>query len=43
MADYTSRVVTSSRYEWIVPAAEPWGAPVEVVEEIRGRLTGGPR
>lgn len=26
MATYTSRTVTSTRHEWIVPAAEPWGA-----------------
>ncbi|MBD0743530.1 hypothetical protein [Streptomyces sp. CBMA152] len=26
MATHTVRTVTSTRYEWIVPAAEPWGA-----------------
>ncbi|MFD9564403.1 hypothetical protein [Streptomyces sp. NPDC059994] len=26
MATYTTRTVTSTRWEWIVPAAEPWGA-----------------
>ncbi|MFB6805423.1 hypothetical protein [Streptomyces sp. NPDC056387] len=26
MASYTSRTVTSTRREWIVPAAQPWGA-----------------
>ncbi|MEU1071882.1 MULTISPECIES: hypothetical protein [unclassified Streptomyces] len=26
MATYTSRTITSTRREWIVPAAEPWGA-----------------
>lgn len=27
MATYTSRVITSTRREWIVPASQPWGAP----------------
>ncbi|MFD8516540.1 hypothetical protein ACFV27_37050 [Streptomyces antimycoticus] len=26
MATFTSRTITSTRHEWIVPAAEPWGA-----------------
>jgi hypothetical protein len=26
MATYTSRTVTTVRREWIVPAANPWGA-----------------
>ena len=26
MATYTSRTVVTTRREWIVPAAEPWGA-----------------
>jgi hypothetical protein len=28
MATYTSRTVTSARREWIVPAAQPWGASI---------------
>jgi hypothetical protein len=31
MATYTSRTVTSTRHEWIVPAAEPWGAPADEI------------
>ncbi|MEU1434001.1 hypothetical protein ABZ438_07870 [Streptomyces sp. NPDC005786] len=26
MPSFTSRTVTSTRHEWIIPAAEPWGA-----------------
>lgn len=26
MATYTSRTITSTRREWVVPAPEPWGA-----------------
>lgn len=26
MATFTSRTITSTRREWVVPAAEPWGA-----------------
>lgn len=26
MPSFTSRAITSTRHEWIVPAAEPWGA-----------------
>jgi hypothetical protein len=26
MATYTTRTIASTRSEWIVPAAEPWGA-----------------
>ncbi|MFD9256964.1 hypothetical protein [Streptomyces sp. NPDC059538] len=33
MATYTSRTVTSTRREWIVPAAQPWGAAAEEVEK----------
>ncbi|MDG9701704.1 hypothetical protein [Streptomyces sp. DH37] len=33
MATFTTRTVTTIRREWIVPAAEPWGAPsAEVVK-----------
>lgn len=31
MADYTTRTVVSTRREWIVPAAEPWGAAWEEI------------
>lgn len=31
MADYTSRTVISTRYEWIVPTREPWGAAYEEI------------
>lgn len=31
MADYTTRTVTSTRREWIVPAAEPWGTAWEEI------------
>lgn len=27
MADYTSETVTRTIRRWIIPAAEPWGAP----------------
>ncbi|MBA2951623.1 hypothetical protein [Streptomyces himalayensis] len=33
MATFTTRTVTSTRHEWIVPAAEPWGAPAEEVSK----------
>lgn len=33
MATYTSRTVTSTRREWIVPAAQPWGATAEEIEK----------
>lgn len=26
MATYSSRTITSTRREWIIPAAQPWGA-----------------
>jgi hypothetical protein len=26
VATYTSRTVVTTRHEWIVPAADPWGA-----------------
>ncbi|MEU0783485.1 hypothetical protein ABZ341_18165 [Streptomyces sp. NPDC006173] len=26
MATYTTRTITTTRREWVVPAAEPWGA-----------------
>ncbi|MGW5173179.1 hypothetical protein ACWERY_02275 [Streptomyces sp. NPDC004082] len=28
MATYTSRTITSTRHEWIVPTPEPWGAGI---------------
>lgn len=27
MADYTSETITRTIRRWIIPAAEPWGAP----------------
>lgn len=27
MADFTSETVTRTVHRWIIPAAEPWGAP----------------
>ncbi|MFD3638252.1 hypothetical protein [Streptomyces griseus] len=27
MADYTTETVTTTVHRWIVPAAQPWGAP----------------
>ncbi|KUJ65420.1 hypothetical protein [Streptosporangium amethystogenes] len=32
MATWTSRTVTSTRHEWEVPAAPPWGAALADVE-----------
>ena len=48
MSTYTSRAVTHTRYEWIVPAERPWGAAQTEVakahsaahrkfEQIKGR------
>ncbi|MDX2732843.1 hypothetical protein [Streptomyces sp. PA03-2a] len=31
MATFTARTITSTRREWVVPAAEPWGAPAAEV------------
>lgn len=31
MATWTSRTITSTRREWEVPAAEPWGAAADEV------------
>ncbi|MFJ2697467.1 hypothetical protein ACIO5Z_14735 [Streptomyces rochei] len=31
MADYTSETVTRTIHRWIVPAAEPWGAPADEI------------
>jgi hypothetical protein len=31
MATFTSRTITSTRHEWAVPAAEPWGAAYEEI------------
>jgi hypothetical protein len=36
MATFTTRTVTSTRREWIVPAAEPWGAPAEEISKAWG-------
>ncbi|MFE5895859.1 hypothetical protein ACFQ67_00260 [Streptomyces sp. NPDC056488] len=32
MATWSARTVTTTRYEWIVPAEEPWGAALADVE-----------
>ncbi|MFD3535337.1 hypothetical protein [Streptomyces sp. NPDC058664] len=32
MATWTSRTITSTRHEWEIPAAEPWGAALADVE-----------
>ncbi|MFE2497135.1 hypothetical protein [Streptomyces scopuliridis] len=31
MATYSTRAITSTRHEWIIPAAQPWGAPYEEI------------
>ncbi|MFE2326098.1 hypothetical protein ACFXD5_19585 [Streptomyces sp. NPDC059385] len=36
MATYTSRTVTSTRREWIVPAAQPWGSTAEEIQKAWG-------
>lgn len=36
MATFSHRKVTSTRHEWIVPAAEPWGAAAEEVAKAWG-------
>lgn len=33
MATFTSRTITSTRHEWSVPAAEPWGAASEEISK----------
>jgi hypothetical protein len=33
VATYTSRTVVTTRREWIIPAAEPWGAACEEVSK----------
>lgn len=33
MATYFDRIITSTRYEWEVPAAEPWGAAAEEISK----------
>lgn len=32
MATYTWRTITSTRREWVVPAAQPWGACLGDIE-----------
>jgi hypothetical protein len=36
MATYETAVITSTRYEWRVPAAEPWGAAAEGIAKAWG-------
>lgn len=36
MATYETAVITSTRYEWRVPAAEPWGAAAEEIGKAWG-------
>lgn len=31
MADFTSETITRRIHRWIVPAAEPWGAPAQEI------------
>lgn len=31
MADFTSETVTRTIRRWVVPAAEPWGAPAQEI------------
>lgn len=33
MATYSSRTIVSTRREWIVPAAQPWGAAAEEIQK----------
>jgi hypothetical protein len=33
MADFTTESVTRTVRRWIVPAAEPWGAPAEEISK----------
>ncbi|MFI8301530.1 hypothetical protein ACIGCZ_37110 [Streptomyces nigra] len=33
MADYTSETITRTIRRWIIPAAEPWGAPAAEVRK----------
>jgi hypothetical protein len=35
MATWTWRTVTSTRHEWIIPAAQPWGA---TLRDLRGAI-----
>lgn len=36
MATFEHAVITSTRFEWRVPAAEPWGATAEEISKARG-------
>lgn len=36
MADYTSQTITRTIRRWIIPAAEPWGAPAEEIAKAWG-------
>jgi hypothetical protein len=39
MATFSHRTVTSTRHEWRVPAAEPWGAAAEEISKAWGAAT----
>jgi hypothetical protein len=36
VADFTSETITRTVHRWIVPAAEPWGAPAEEISKAWG-------
>lgn len=36
MADFTSETVTRTIHRWIIPAADPWGAPAEEISKAWG-------
>jgi hypothetical protein len=36
MATFEHQVITSARYEWRVPASEPWGAAAEEIAKAWG-------
>lgn len=36
MATYTTETVTNTVRRWIIPAAEPWGAPAEEISKAWG-------
>ena len=43
MADYTSETVTRTIRRWLVPAAEPWGAPAEEISKAWNAAAGAYR
>lgn len=36
MPAWSARVITSTRHEWEVPAAQPWGAALDDIESALG-------